>query len=241
MVEVTRVSAVRAGQGRNRDRFHGQEQVMAARLPFSAGGLDGAFTALVGTVIATERSSDSRVTGGGYTTSVNGQVFGDTKIMTDVSVTRDMWLRDADGEEHHTRLNFDLPVRVGQRFAFVYYKGAIRRSKLQVTWWIRILNLSTGRYHDVNPTKLIAGALSSTSAELFFLRLAENLGLPASLLLVMRRGMAGSAGTREAQKIQDIVDAKFRDMLALVDAEGARLAAATETPAGARAQSRTAS
>lgn len=49
---------------------------MATRLPFSAGGLDGAFTALVGTVIATERNSDSVVRGGGGTTSVNGQVSG---------------------------------------------------------------------------------------------------------------------------------------------------------------------
>ncbi len=97
-----------------------------ARIPFSAGGLDGAFTALVGTVIATERNSDSVVRGGGSTTSVNGQVFGSTRVTTDVMVSRDMWLRDAEGVEHHKRLNLDLPVRVGQRFAFVGYQGAVR-------------------------------------------------------------------------------------------------------------------
>lgn len=211
---------------------------MATRLPFSAGGLDGAFTAFVGTVIATERNSDSHVTGGGYTTSVNGQVFGNTNVTTDVTVSRDMWLRDVDGVEHHKRLQIDLPVRVGQRFAFVYYEGAIKRSKRPVVWGVRILNLSTDRYHEVNPTKFVAAALSPMSAELFFLRVAENLGLPVSLLLVLRQGLARSAGMMEARKIQDIVDVKFRDMLALVDAEGARLVPAVEAPAGPRVQSR---
>lgn len=209
---------------------------MATRLPFSAGGLDGVFTALVGTVIATERSSDSRVTGGGYTTSVNGQVFGDTKITTDVSVTRDMWLRDADGVEHHKRLNLDLPVRVGQRFAFIDYKGPTRRSKAPVAIEIRVLNLSTDRYHEVNATKLLAEILAPTSPELFLLRLTENFGLPASLLRMVRQGMARNPQMAEGQKIHDTVEVKFRDMLALVVAEGARLLPAPDTPAGPRTQ-----
>lgn len=210
---------------------------MAIRLPFSAGGLDGAFTALVGTVGATERASDTRVRGGGYVTSVNGQVFGNTKVTTDVTVTRDMWLHDAEGVEHHKRLVIDLPVRVGQRFAFIDYEGPTARSKRPKTFEIRIVNLSTDKGHEINSMKLLAQILSPMSIELFLLRMIEDMGLPAGLLLVLRKGLAMSARMVELQKVQDTLDARLRDVLALVAAEDGRLLPAPDTPAGPRVRS----
>ena len=225
---------------------------MAARLPFSAGGLDGAFTALVGTVIATERNSDSRVTGGGYTTSVNGQVFGNTNVTTDVTVTRDMWLHDVDGVEHHRRLQFDLPVRVGQRFAFIAYEGAIRASRLPAAYDLRISNLSMGRFHEVKPTKVVVNAMSRGAGEdvptgiaaawalSFFLCFVKGIGFLGFALLAWRHAKVGNVRVSENQVIRDIVESKFREMLALVDAEGVRLVPAPETPAGPQPQRGTA-
>ena len=203
---------------------------MATRLPFSAGGLDGAFTALVGTVIATERNSDSVVRGRGSTTITNGMGFGKTTITTDVMVKRDVWLRNAEGVEHHKRLNFDLPVRVGQHVAFVGYEGAIKRSTWPVAYEIRIINLSTGSCHEVNSTKLVAAALSPLSADSFFVRLADSLGVPTDVSFAT--GNAKTARVAETEATRNIVEAKFRDMLALVDAEGARLVPVAETPVG---------
>ncbi len=216
---------------------------MAARIPLTAGGLDGALVALVGTVIATERHSDTRVRGGGSTTIVNGQGYGNTTITTDVTVTRDIWLRDAEGREQHKSLHLDLPVRVGQRFAFIGYEGAVRRRKGFVSYEMRICNLSTDKYYEVNPTKLIAAILSRGSGDDFplgitvawafsvFLCLAKGIGLLGIVPLVMRHRKVRSVRMAENQVVQDIVEAKFRDMLALVDAEGTRLV----PPAGASA------
>ena len=225
---------------------------MATRIPFSAGGLDGAFTALVGTVIATERNSDSRVTGRGYTTSVNGQVFGGTNVTTEVTVTRDVWLRDAEGVEHHRRLKLDLPVRVGQRFAFVGYEGAIRLSKQPVSYELRILNLSMDRYHEVKPTKVVVNAVSRGAVEdvpfgiaiawalSLFLLLWKGIGLLVIAPLALRHRKVRAVRLTENRAIREIVETKFQDMLALVDAEGARLAPVAEAPVGSQPRSGTA-
>jgi len=225
---------------------------MATRIPISAGGLDGEFTALVGTVIATERNSDSRVRGGGSTTSVNGQVFGTTNITTDVMVSRDIWLRDVEGVEHHKRLNLDLPVRVGQRFAFVGYKGASRLSKRPVAYELRILNLSTDRYYERFAMKHLVTALSRPAHEDFTLPIAlgwalslffcllKGIGLLGVAPLAWRHKKVRAARLEENRAIGEVVERKFRDVLALVDAEGAQLAPAPETPTGSRLQSGTA-
>lgn len=217
---------------------------MATRLPFSAGGLDGAFTALVGTVIATERNSDSVVRGGGGTTSVNGQVFGTTNITTDLVVSRDIWLRDAEGQENHRNLRLDLPVRVGQRLAFVNYEGASRLSNKPVIYELRIDNFSTGRTHEVNPTKFIVGALSPQAHEDFtlpivlgwglslFFCLLKGIGLLGVAPLALHHKKARAARLEKSQGIREVVEGKVRDVLALVDAEAARLAPAIEAPPG---------
>lgn len=217
---------------------------MATRLHFSAGGIDGAFTALVGTVIATERRSDARVTGGGYTTSVNGQIFGKTNVTTDVVVTRDIFLRDAEGQEHHKRLKIDLPVRVGQRLAFVDYEGASRLSKEPIVYELRIDNLSTGKPYEVNSKQFIVAALSPRSHEDFtlpvtigwglslFLCLSHGIGLLGVAPLAWRHMRVRAIRLEKSRAIREVVEGKVCEVLALVDAEAARLAPAVEAQAG---------
>ena len=92
--------------------------------PLLAGGAKLTFSWLEGVVLDTDQRSDSYTSGSGRTVVIDGSGGGTTSVGTTVVVSRDIWLRDDAGMEHHVRVNQDVPVRVGQQIAFVYCHGA---------------------------------------------------------------------------------------------------------------------
>ena len=83
------------------------------------------FSTLEGVVLATDQRSDSITSGGGRTVVVDGSGGGTTSVDTTVIVSRDIWIRDFGGVEHHVRVAEDIPVRSGQDIAFIYCRGEV--------------------------------------------------------------------------------------------------------------------
>lgn len=212
---------------------------MAMRIPISAGGRSGELTALVGTVIGTERSSDTRVSGSGYATSVNGQVFGRTDITTGITVRRDIWLRDAEGLEHHKRLNIDLPVRVGQCLAFIDYEGETQSGRRNFKMEMGVKNFSTGKYHEVNSPRLLWDVMAHRISADFLP--VKALAVSFSVLLRFLDGFGPlrttSLGPTKDEAVRVTVEERFQEMVALVDAAAAHLAPVPETTTVTRLQS----
>ena len=88
--------------------------------PLLAGGAKLTFSSLEGVVLNTSQRSDSYTSGTGRTVVIDGSGGGTTSVNTTVVVSRDIWIRDPDGLEHHVRIMEDVPVRVGQQIAFIY-------------------------------------------------------------------------------------------------------------------------
>ena len=84
-----------------------------------AGGATFGFSCLSGEVIDTQQRSDSYTTGSSRTVVVDGYGGGGGHVSTDVVVSRDIWLRDRAGDEHHLPVQADQPIRVGQRIAVI--------------------------------------------------------------------------------------------------------------------------
>ena len=92
--------------------------------PLLAGGAKLTFSCLDGVVLDTDQRSDSYTSGSGRSVVIDGSGGGTTSVNTTVVVSRDIWLKDSDGLEHHVRIMEDIPVRVGQEIAFIYCHGA---------------------------------------------------------------------------------------------------------------------
>ena len=92
--------------------------------PLLAGGAKLTFSWLDGVVLDTSQRSDSYTSGAGRTVVIDGSGGGTTSVNTTVVVSRDIWIRDDAGMEHHVRVNQDVPVRTGQQVAFIYCRGA---------------------------------------------------------------------------------------------------------------------
>ncbi len=117
---------------------------------------------------------------------------------------------------------------------------------------MRICNLSTEKYHEVNPTKLVVNAMSRGAGDdvpfgiaiawalSFFLCFAKGIGFLGIAPLALRHRKVRAVRLAETQVVQGIVEAKFREILALVDAEGARLVPASEASTDSRMQRGTA-
>jgi hypothetical protein len=82
-----------------------------------------------GKVAGTDQRSDTRVYGSGYTSSVVGSGGyvsgggGSTQISSVVTVQRDIYLKDESGEEHHIRIQRDVPVRMDHSVVLIYIEG----------------------------------------------------------------------------------------------------------------------
>ncbi len=92
-------------------------------IPAEACGTTFRFSALSGEVVGTEQRSDSYTTGSSRTVVIDGTGGGGGHVSTSVVVSRDIWLRDAAGDEHHVRVQADLPIRTGQRIAILHLQA----------------------------------------------------------------------------------------------------------------------
>lgn len=77
------------------------------------------FEVLSGTVLETSQRSDTHVSGSGYTSGYvangSGMVSGRSSMSSTTTIARDIWLKDDSGQEHHVRLDSDVPIRPGSR------------------------------------------------------------------------------------------------------------------------------
>lgn len=120
---------------------------------FSSNGIDYQFRIVSGTVLGTDQRSDTRVWGSGSTTIIDGQGSGHTTIDSRVDVVRDLWLKDAQGQEHHYRFNTDIPFREGQDVHCVHLSGRDLAEKKTFDVVYSVYNASVDRYWTLCDTK----------------------------------------------------------------------------------------
>ncbi len=117
-----------------------------------AGGAKLTFSWLEGVVLHTDQRSDSFTSGGGRTVVVDGSGGGTMSVGTTVVVSRDVWIKDPDGLEHHVRVTEDVPVRVGQDIAFIYCKGEVSSKRdqcHQAGGLMSVYVVSTGKVYTI--------------------------------------------------------------------------------------------
>ncbi|MDR3436038.1 hypothetical protein [Telmatospirillum sp.] len=90
---------------------------------FPVTGTDWKFHVLSATVLQTDQRSDTHIRGGGGTVVIDGTGGGMTKIISHVEIVRDIWLRTNDGNDHHIRINKDVPLRAGHRILYFALEG----------------------------------------------------------------------------------------------------------------------
>lgn len=122
---------------------------MMTTLPFSAGNRNGEFRFFPGVVLSTDQRSDSFVSGSGRTFTYEGTGGGSSQVSTQVLVARDIWLRDAQGDEHHVRIQEDVPLRAGQHIALVYFRDTSPKPKLDKNLLVSIFSLSTNQSYSI--------------------------------------------------------------------------------------------
>ena len=123
-------------------------------------GTTFSLSTLSGEVINTEQRSDSYTTGSSRTVVIDGTGGGGGHVSTTVVVSRDIWLRDARGEEHHVRVQKDLPIRAGQRIAILYLQATRPLTKRNFNALVSIYAPSTDTYWTIRPLDAIATLLS---------------------------------------------------------------------------------
>ena len=119
------------------------------------------FSALSGEVVGTEQRSDSYTTGSSRTVIIDGTGGGGGHVSTSVVVSRDIWLRDAVGDEHHVRVQADLPIRTGQQIAILYLQATRPSTKRKVDSLVSVYTPSTDTYWKVLELEEIAKTLST--------------------------------------------------------------------------------
>ena len=130
-------------------------------IPTEACGTTFRFSALSGEVIDTEQRSDSYTTGSSRTVVIDGTGGGGGHVSTTVVVSRDIWLRDATGHEHHVRVQADLPVRAGQWLAILYLQATRPSTKRKVDSLVSVYMPSTDTYWKVLELEEVAKTLST--------------------------------------------------------------------------------
>ena len=136
---------------------------MTTTAPLLAGGATLSFSCLEGTVIKTDQRSDSYTTGSGRVLVLEGTGGGNSQVSTEVVISRDIWLNDREGQEHHVRVNKDIPVREGQDVAFIYASGEKKRGKFPASKQSGLMSLyvlSTNTSYTVRSLNDLAVALA---------------------------------------------------------------------------------
>ena len=121
-----------------------------------AAGATFSFRTVSGEVLGTDQRSDSYTTGSSRTVIYEGSGGGHGHVSTKVVVNRDIWFRDGEGQEHHVRVNADIPVRVGQHVAVAYLEAERAASGRSFDRLVSIHVLTTDRYTVVRPFSAIA-------------------------------------------------------------------------------------
>ena len=124
-----------------------------------AGGATFRFSALTGEVIDTQQRSDSYTTGSSRTVVVDGYGGGGGHVSTNVVVSRDIWLRTASGDEHHVRVQADLPIRIGQRIAVISLRVAKPSNNRTYDGIVSVYAPATDTYWTVKKLDAIARLL----------------------------------------------------------------------------------
>ena len=136
-------------------------------------GATFSFRTISGEVIGTDQRSDSYTTGSSRTVVYEGSGGGSGHVETEVVVNRDIWFRDGAGQEHHVRIQSDVPVRAGQHVAMVYLKAERPASRTAVSDLVTVYVMSTDRYWTIRSLEATARALAeptmSTGAALGYL------------------------------------------------------------------------
>ena len=128
---------------------------MMTTLPFSAGARQGEFRFFPGVVLSTDQRSDSFVSGSGGTFIYEGTGAGSSQVSTKVVVARDIWLRDAQGDEHHVRIMEDIPLRAGQHIALIYFRDTSPKPKLDKDVLVSIFSLSTNQSYSIGDAQAV--------------------------------------------------------------------------------------
>ena len=129
-------------------------------IPTEASGTTFRFSALSGEVVGTEQRSDSYTTGSSRTVVIDGTGGGGGHVSTSVVVSRDIWLRDAAGDEHHVRVQADLPIRTGQRIAILHLQATRPSTKRKIDSLVSVYTPSTDTYWKVQELEDVAQTLS---------------------------------------------------------------------------------
>ena len=207
-----------------------------------AGDAALSFTALQGTVIGTDQRSDSYTSGSGRTIVVYGSGGGTSSLSTEVVISRDIWVRDQGGREHHVRITADVPVRTGQDIAAITCRGEVAMPQGPVhaaEGLIAVFVLPTNTAYPVLPLADLAGQLATkplraaakvraAAAWLVSLLLipvfAIGIGLVAILLI--RAALKAKQRRARQQVIKTGIQAEYQRLLDMLHADyRARLAA----------------
>lgn len=140
--------------------------------PIEACGMTFRVLSLSGDVIETEQRSDSYTTGSSRTVVIDGTGGGSGQVDTTVVVNRDVWLRDDAGHEHHVRVQAGLPIRIGQRIAFLSLEASRPVTGQKVHGLVSVYTPSTDTYWKIQTLDEIAKTLSEPKWEA-----AESLGI----------------------------------------------------------------
>lgn len=132
---------------------------MMTTLPFSAGDRKGEFRFFPGVVLSTDQRSDSFVSGSGRTFTYEGTGAGSSQVSTKVVVARDIWLRDAQGDEHHVRIEEDVPLRAGQHVALIYFRDTSPKPKLDRNLLVSIYSLSTNQSYSIGDGQAVTALM----------------------------------------------------------------------------------
>ena len=184
-------------------------------IPIEACGTTFRFSALSGEVIETEQRSDSYTTGSSRTVVIDGTGGGGGHVSTTVVVSRDIWLRDATGHEHHVRVQQDLPIRAGQRIAILSLQAARPLTKRKIDGLVSVYAPSTDTYWKVRKLEGVAKTLSepdwSAAASLGLLLLwgaslllcLAGIGIPIVIALAVVWWMRAKKHKQDAVQILD--------------------------------------
>ncbi len=190
-----------------------------------AGGTTFRFSALSGEVIDTEQRSDSYTTGSSRTVVIDGTGGGGGHVSTTVVVSRDIWLRDAAGQEHHVRVQQDLPIRAGQRIAFLSLRAARPVTKRKVDSLMSVYTPSTDTYWKVRELAEVAKTLSqpdwSATASLGLLLLwgvslllcLAGVGVPIVIALAVVWWMRAKKHKQDAVQILDALQVEHQALI----------------------------
>ena len=132
---------------------------MMTNLPFSAGNRNGEFRFFPGIVLSTDQRSDSFVSGSGRTFTYEGTGGGASQVSTKVVVARDIWLRDAQGDEHHVRVEEDVPLRAGQHVALIYFRDTSPKPKRDQNLLVSIFSLSTNQSYSIGGGQVVTALM----------------------------------------------------------------------------------